>query len=180
MQTEIQRYTRTAQWLHWIMAAVIIVAWSLGFYLEDLPRGPEKSALIGWHKAIGSTVILLVAIRLAWRATHRPPPLPESMVIWQQRAAHWVHRILYALMFAQPMVGWASSSARGFPVKLGGVIPLPALLMKDEVLAKSLSELHGFIGWTLAILVAGHVLMTLKHHFIDRDTVLLRMLPWKN
>lgn len=177
MQTDIQRYTRTAQWLHWIMAVIIIAAWSLGVYMADLPRGPDKTALVQWHKAIGSTVIVLVAIRLAWRATHRPPSLPDAIPLWQQKAAHGLHWLLYALMFAQPLIGWAMSSARGFPVALGGVVPLPALLMKDEVLAKSLTELHGVIGWVLAILVAGHIAMALKHHFIDRDTVLLRMLP---
>ena len=180
MQTDIQGYTRTAQWLHWIMALLIIAVWILGFYMADLPRGPDKTALVQWHKAIGSTVIVLVAIRLAWRATHRPPLLPDSIPVWQQQAAHGVHWLLYALMFIQPLSGWAMSSARGFPVLLGGVVPLPALLMKDESLAKALTGLHEVGGWALAILVAGHVAMALKHHFIDRDTVLSHMLPWKS
>lgn len=180
MPIEIQRYTRTAQWLHWIMAVIIVVVWILGFYMADLPRGPDKTLLVQWHKAIGSTAIVLVAIRLAWRATHSPPPLPDSVPSWQQKTAHWVHWLLYALIFAQPMIGWAMSSARGFPVSLGGVIPLPALLMKDEILAKSLTELHEVVGWSLAVLVAGHIAMALKHHFFDRDTVLLRMSPWQS
>jgi cytochrome b561 len=177
MQPAIQGYARTARWLHWIMAAIVIAVWTLGFYLADLPRGPEKTALIQWHKAIGSTVIVLAAIRLAWRALHRPPALPEAMPTWQRRATHWMHGILYALMFAQPLSGWAMSSARGFPVLLAGLMPLPALLAKDEALAKTLTAAHEAIGWSLAILVAGHAAMALKHHFIDRDAVLRRMLP---
>jgi cytochrome b561 len=180
MQTEIQRYTRTAQWLHWIMALIIVAVWILGFYMADLPRGPDKTALIQWHKVIGSTVIVWMAIRLAWRATHQPPALPDSMPVWQQKTVHGVHWLLYALMFAQPFSGWAMSSARGFPVALGGVVQLPALLAKDENLAKVLTGLHEAMGWVLAALVVGHVAMALKHHFIDRDAVLLRMLPWKH
>lgn len=179
MPNETLRYTRTAQWLHWIMALIIIGAWVLGFYLSGLPRGPEKSALIQWHKAIGSTVVVLVAIRLAWRAGHRPPPLPESMAPWQRAWAHGAHWLLYVLMLAQPLSGWAMSSARGFPVALAGLIPLPPMAAKDETLAKSLTEWHGLIGWALAILVLGHVAMALKHRFVDRDDVLIRMLPWR-
>jgi cytochrome b561 len=173
----IAHYTPTAKWLHWIMAVIIIAVWSLGFYLADLPRGPEKTALIQWHKAIGSLVLPLIVIRLSWRLTHRPPALPGSIPVLQQRLAHGLHWALYALMFAQPLSGWAMSSAFGFPVALGGLITLPGLIAKDEILGKSLVGLHGAIGWTLGLLVVGHIAMALKHHFVDKDTVLLRMAP---
>ncbi len=175
MQTEIAQYTSTAKWLHWIMAVLIILLLALGFYMSDLPRGPEKTALIQTHKAIGTIVLALAALRLGWRLNNLPPPLPVSISELQQKAAHWVHWALYGLMFAQPLSGWAMSSARGFPVALGGVIPLPALVGKNEALAKALTELHELIGWSLAILIIGHVGMALKHHFIDKDGILLRM-----
>ncbi len=175
MQTESPHYTPTAKWLHWIMAVLIILLLAVGFYMSGLPRGPEKTALIQTHKAIGTIVLVLAAIRLGWRLNHLPPPLPDSISELQQRATYGVHWALYGLMLAQPLSGWAMSSARGFPVALGGVIPLPALVAKNEALAKTLTELHELIGWGLAILVIGHVGMALKHRFIDKDGILLRM-----
>jgi cytochrome b561 len=172
-----EHYTATAKWLLWLMAVIIIVVWVLGFYLADLPRGPDKSALIQLHKAIGSTVLILVAVRLAWRVTHTPPPLSSTIPNWQQTAAHGAHWVLYALMLAQPVTGWGISSALGYPVAIAGVIPLPALVGKDEGLADSFKEAHEFIGFTLAFLVAGHIAMALKHHLHDRDDTLRRMIP---
>lgn len=177
MHSEIQRYTPTARWLHWIMAAIIIVVWSLGFYLEDLPKGPDRTGLIQWHKAIGSLVLALVIYRLVWRLKHPAPALPASIPAWQQKTAEVAHWVLYALMFAQPLSGWAMSSARGYPVALGGIIPLPPLSGKNEAFADFLLGVHGMIGWTLALLVVGHIAMACKHHFLDHEPILSRMLP---
>ncbi len=177
METESQFYTSTAKWLHWIMAVLIILLLALGFYMSDLPRGPEKTALIQVHKAVGTIVLALAAVRLYWRLKHEPPPLPASISLLQQQATHAVHWALYGLMFLQPLSGWAMSSARGFPVALAGIIPLPALVEKNEALAETLTEAHELIGTVLAILVIGHVAMALKHHFLDKDGVLLRMGP---
>jgi cytochrome b561 len=177
METQIEHYTPTAKWLHWIMAFLIILLLVLGFYLSGLPRSPEKTTLIQIHKAVGTIALALAVWRLVWRLNHPEPPLPASISALQQKATHAVHWALYVLMFAQPLSGWAMSSARGFPVALGGLIPLPPLLAKDEALGKSLTGVHQLIGWALAILVIGHVAMALKHHFVDRDSTLLRMLP---
>lgn len=177
MNQAIDHYTPLAKWLHWIIAALIIAALALGFYIEDLPRGPEKTDLIQWHKAGGTLILALVVARLAWRAGHKPPALPEALPAWQQAAARFAHWGLYALMLAQPINGWLMSNAFGYPVKLLGLVPLPTLLEKNQELADLLKEGHGVIGTALAILVAGHAVAALKHHFLDRDAVLLRMLP---
>ena len=175
MQTETMEYSPTAKWLHWIMAVLIIALLILGFYMADLPKGPDKTALVQFHKAIGTVMLVLAAVRLWWRIGHTPPPLPASIAAWQAQVVYSAHWLLYGLMIAQPLSGWAMSSARGFPVALAGIIPLPALVGKNESLGEILKELHEFIGWSLAILVIGHVAMALKHHFIDRDGLLLRM-----
>ena len=177
METEIEHYTPTAKWLHWIMALLIILLLMLGFYLSGLPRSPEKTTLIQIHKAIGTIVLALAVWRLVWRSNHPAPLLPASISALQQQSTNAVHWALYVLIFAQPLSGWAMSSARGFPVALGGLIPLPPLVAKDEALGKTLTGVHEVIGWTLAILVIAHVVMALKHHFIDRDGIMLRMLP---
>lgn len=177
MHDEVEHYTAPAKWLHWIMAAVIIIVWIAGVYLADLPKGPDKTLWIQWHKAIGSLVLPLLVLRLTWRLTHQPPALPASIPALQQKVAHWAHWALYGLMLAQPLGGWAMSSAFGYPVRMAGFITLPALLEKNEDLGKVLVEVHEVTGWVLGILVAGHIVLALKHHFMDKDAVLLRMAP---
>lgn len=177
MQTEIDTYTSTAKWLHWIMAVLILTLLAVGFYVADLPRGPEKTQLIQIHKAAGTVALLLVIVRLGWRFKHLPPVLPEQIPELQKKLAHAVHWIIYFLMVAQPLSGWAVSSARGFPVALAGFIPLPPLVGKDEALAEAVTEIHEFFGWSLAILLIGHIAMAVKHQLIDRDNLMKRMLP---
>lgn len=177
MNTTRDEYTATAKWLHWVMAALIVLAWVIGLYVADLPKGPEKALIMGWHKGFGTAVLALLTARLAWRLLNPPPRLPDSMSPGLQQAAHSAHWTLYGLMIAQPMSGWVISSGYGYPVKLIGLITLPALVEKNEALAETFVEIHQFLGWALAALVVGHVVMAIKHHHIDRDGVLKRMLP---
>lgn len=170
------RYTPTAIALHWLLALAIVAAFGLGLYVDDLPISPQRIKLISWHKWAGVTILVLSALRLLWRLTHRPPPdLP--MPAWQQRAAHAAHHALYVLFFAVPLAGWAYSSAAGFPIVWFGVLPLPDLLPVDKALAQSIKPVHATLAWALAVVVVLHVAAALKHHFIDRDGLLDRMRP---
>lgn len=171
------RYTSTAIALHWLLAVVMLGLLWLGFYMHGLRFSPLKLKLFNWHKWIGVCVPLLAFLRLAWRATHRPPELPAAMSPLARHAAGGLHLVLYALMFAIPVSGWLMSSAKGFRTVWFGVLPLPNLVGKDEALGAQLLELHAALNWGLLALVAAHALAALKHHFIDRDDVLLRMLP---
>lgn len=171
------RYTLTAIVLHWLVALLIFAAIPLGFYMHDLPVSPTKLHLYSYHKWIGVTVMLLLAIRLAWRSTHRPPALPDSMPSWQQLASHVIHWGLYMLMLAVPFSGWLMSSAKGFQTVWFGVLPLPDLVGKDKALGETLSLVHSELNYLLLVLVALHVAAALKHHFIDKDDIALRMLP---
>ena len=121
-------------------------------------------------------VFLLVLVRLAWRATHRPPAAPP-MPAWQQRASQMAHAALYALFFAVPLAGWAYSSAAGFPVVLFGVLPLPDFVAPDRALSEVLKPVHQWLAYALAAVIVLHVAAALKHHFVDRDGLLLRMMP---
>ncbi|MCS6945127.1 MAG: cytochrome b [Sutterellaceae bacterium] len=170
------RYTRTAIVLHWTVAALIVVAFPLGLYMQTLEFSPAKLRLYSYHKWIGVTVFALALLRLAWRLTHPAPPLPQHASAWQRRAAAVTHGALYALMLAIPLSGWLMSSAKGVPTVWFGVLPLPDLVGRDEVLAATLKRLHMTLNYTLAVLVAAHVAAALKHHLVDRDDVLRRML----
>lgn len=172
-----QHYTRTAKGLHWLMALLILGMLGLGFYMQGLPLSPEKLKLYSWHKWAGVTVFLLGIVRLAWRATHLPPALPAAMPWLLQRAAQAIHLLLYLLMLAIPLSGWLMSSAKGFQTVWFGVLPLPDLVAKDKDLGDFLESLHLNLNLQLIGLLVAHVGASLKHHFIDKDDVLLRMLP---
>lgn len=170
-------YTRTAKTLHWLMAGLLFALLALGIYMHDLPLSPEKLKLYSWHKWGGVTAFLLLFIRLGWRTTRRPPALPASMAGWQRQAAHAGHLLLYALMLAIPLSGWLMSSAKGFQTVYFGVLPLPDLIGKNKELGELLALVHQSFNLLFIMLLAGHVGAALKHHFIDRDDILTRMLP---
>ena len=172
-----ERYTRTAILLHWLIALLIFTAFPLGIYMHDLPFSPDKLKLYSWHKWIGVSIFLLAIVRLTWRATHRPPALPEAMAGWEKLAARAVHFSLYALIIIIPLSGWLMSSAKGFQTVWLGVLPLPDLLSKNKELGDLLKETHEVLNFLMLSLVLAHVGAALKHHFIERDSILSRMLP---
>ncbi|MDL5030352.1 cytochrome b [Pelomonas sp. APW6] len=176
MSPQTPRYTATAIALHWLLAVAIVGAFGVGLYMSDLPLSPTRLKLYNWHKWAGVTILALSALRLLWRLGHRPPadlPMPA----WQARAAHAVHLLLYVAFFAVPLSGWAYSSAAGFPIVWFGVLPLPDFVPVDKPLAHQLKELHEMLAWGLALLVLAHIGAALKHHLIDKDGLLLRMMP---
>jgi cytochrome b561 len=176
MNLPIKKYDKGARALHWLSALLVIGALAAGWTMVGLPFSPLKVKAFNWHKWIGITVLALTLLRIVWRATHKPPePLP--MPAWQRKVAHALHGLLYLLLLAQPLVGWANSSAAGIPVVWFGVLPLPDFVPHDKALAGNLEHLHGLLGLLLAVLIALHLLAALKHHFIDRDDTLRRMLP---
>jgi len=170
------RYDNVAIVFHWLLALMIIGAFIVGTYMTGLPFSMQRLKLYNWHKWAGMTILALSALRLLWRLTHRPPAEPAGPH-WQQVAAKTVHRLMYVLFFAIPLVGWAYSSAAGFQVVVFGVLPLPNLLDTDKALAESIKPWHGWLAWALAALVLLHVAAGLKHHFVDRDGLLNRMRP---
>lgn len=169
------RYTTPAIVLHWLVALLIFVAFPLGVYMHELPLSPDKLKLYSYHKWIGITILMLVSLRVVWRLTHTPPPLPVDMVAWQRRASQVVHGLLYGLILAIPLSGWLMSSAKGFQTVWFGVLPLPDLIGKDKALGESLAELHEALNFTLLALVGLHVGAALKHHFLEHRPFLQRM-----
>ena len=172
------RYTGTAIGLHWIVVILIVAAWAVGLTMVDLPLSPQKLKLYSWHKWIGVSIFLLTLARLAWRAAHQPPTLSHSIPAWQIRAAAVSHALLYALLFAIPLSGWLFSSASGVPVVYLGLVQLPDLVGRDKALAGLLKQVHVVLNWTLFVIACIHVTAALKHHLVDRDDVLARMLPF--
>ncbi|MFV0680822.1 cytochrome b [Ottowia sp.] len=175
------RYTTTAIALHWLLALALVGIFVVGVVMSGMPFSPQRLKLYNWHKWAGITVLALSALRLVWRLTHRPPELPAQVLAvmppWQRLAHHGTHGLLYVLFFAVPLIGWAYSSAAGFPVVLFGVWPLPDWVPKDKALADAIKPWHAVAAFTLAALVVLHVLAAIKHQLIDRDGLLARMMP---
>ena len=168
------RYTGVAIGLHWLLALMIVGSFGVGLYMTELPLSPTRLKLYNWHKWAGITILCLSALRLLWRLTHRPPadvPMPS----WQGRAAHVTHGLLYALFFIVPLVGWAYSSAAGYPIVWFGVLPLPDFVPVDKSLAEAIKPWHERTAMLLAALVVLHVAGAVKHQFIDRDGLVNRI-----
>lgn len=170
-------YTPTAKTLHWLMTLLLFGLLALGFYMQDLPLSPQKLQLYSWHKWAGVTVFLLVLFRLAWRVTHRPPALPDHLSKVMRFAAQAGHMMLYVLMIAIPLSGWLMSSAQGFQTVWFGILPIPDLVDKNQELGNLLQTVHESLNLLFVAVIAGHVSAALKHHFIDKDAILIRMLP---
>ena len=175
------RYTTVAMVLHWLLALVIVGLFGVGLYMADLPFSPLRLKLYNWHKWAGITFLALTVLRLLWRLTHRPPALPQAVTLampsWQVRAYHATHHLLYALFFAVPLIGWAYSSAAGFPIVLFGQLPLPDFVAPSKELAALIKPLHELSAFGLIGLAGLHIAAALKHHWIDRDGLLDRVLP---
>lgn len=169
-------YSFAARSAHWLMAALIVATFSLGLYMVDLPLSPQKLKLISYHKWLGVAVLALVLWRMYVRVT-RPVPPPLAGPAWQRMLASATHALLYALMIAVPMSGWLMSSAKGFQVVFLGVVPLPDLVGKNEALGDLLATAHVVLNYTLLSLVGLHVAAAVKHHLVDRDATLARMIP---
>ena len=173
-----QRYTKTAMLLHWLIALMIVSAFFLGLTMVDIPGfTPTKLKYFSWHKWLGVTVLALAAIRLLWRLANKPPAALVSIPPWQHKVADGVHYLLYFLMFAAPISGYLYGSAAGVPVVYLKLVTLPALIGPDPELKAVLKTVHYVLVMTMAGVVVAHALAALKHHFIDRDVTLKRMLP---
>lgn len=181
------RYTRTAMLLHWLVAALVIgnvvLALSVGWFPDALVR-----PAIDTHKSIGITVLGLVVMRILWRLSHRPPALPAAYPRRERRLAHAAHLVLYALILALPLSGWIHDSAfkdaGAHPLKLFGLVPWPRIgfIMRLDPATKAAVHarwfsIHVMLSYGLYALLALHLLGVLKHELVDRDHVLVRMMP---
>lgn len=177
MSARQNEYTTTAKYLHWGMAAIWIVSWCIGMtavYLRE-ELNPEHGLTI-LHKAIASTILFLVVLRVLWRLTHPAPHLPSSMSPAMRKAAHYGHIALYVVaLVLLPLSGWFWSSVADKPIMVLYLFELPPLTAPDPSLYDLAGWMHAITGWFCGALVAGHILVAIKHRFVDRDGILERM-----
>jgi cytochrome b561 len=178
-ETKTTEYTSTAKWLHWGMALVWITSWSLGIlathWRDALNPHHELTFL---HKALASTLLFMIVVRVAWRLKNRPPALPDSMPAMMKRGAVIGHVLLYAIaLIALPLSGWYWSSVADKPILVASLFFLPPLVEPDPDLYDLAKYIHTWTSWFCGALVGGHLLIALKHQLIDKDNILAGMLP---
>jgi cytochrome b561 len=179
-------YGGVAKLLHWLIVGLIVVQWVLAEWAHEAEhaRGAhpaaaiEQLALLARHKSVGLTIFALALVRLIWRRVSPPPPLPPVMPRWQTVASRLTHYAFYVVLFAMPISGLVMSAAANYPVAYFGLFTVPDLVAPDEDLEELMEEVHEMLFNALVVLAGLHVVAALKHHFIDRDDVLRRMVPW--
>ena len=178
LRDDTESWSTPAKLFHWLMAALIFAQIALGLVAVSWHVSPTKLNLFVWHKSTGILILALLALRLLWRLSHRAPQLPWEMPLWERAAAQLSHFLLYALMVALPLTGWIISSASNVPFKIFWAIPLPAIAAPDKALADLFATIHGWLVTLLALVLVAHIGAALRHHYVRKDTVLSRMLPW--
>ncbi|HGI8166039.1 TPA: cytochrome b [Legionella pneumophila] len=160
--------------LHWVMAILIIGLLALGLYMVELPISLQKLKLYGWHKEYGLLVLALVIVRLSWRIINSTPQL--TLPWWEKLAARLMHWAFYGFMFAMPISGWLITSAAGLPASFFGLFTLPNLIAPNEAWREFFEWAHQWLGYGLIAAIFLHVSAALKHHFINKDDILRRMI----
>jgi len=169
-------YDVAARVLHWTTAVLVLFLLPLGVVIANRWGGEWKDWLYNLHRSIGTVLMLVILIRVGYRLTHQPLPLPDEIPLSQRRASRVVHWALYTLLVLQPFVGWAGSSAFPAPVIVFGLFNLPMIAPADRALSDQLLLVHRTIGLTIACFVTVHIAAAIYHHFVRKDGVLMRMI----
>lgn len=171
------RYSTVSLVLHWLIAGLVVTQLGL-VWAHEATEGSTSREFMNLHKSVGLSILVLTLARLGWRIANPAIPLPAGTPRWQKLAARGTHVLFYVFLIAMPLVGWAASSAAGRDIVWFGLFEWPLLpIGGGRETAGSLMDAHEIAGKLLIALVVLHVLGALKHHFVDRDNVLHRMIP---
>jgi cytochrome b561 len=170
------QYGTTAKLFHWLIVALLVVQYPIGWLMPDIHRGQQPGAGMTVHISLGLLILAFIVLRFIWRLSH--PVAPESSLpIWQRFSSEVVHWMLYFLVLATTLTGWLFASFRGWSVSFFYLFPLPMLASDNAAAGKAIDGLHQAAEWTLLVFVGLHVLAALLHIFVYRDRVMQRMLP---
>jgi cytochrome b561 len=170
------QYGTTAKVFHWLVVALLLVQYLIGWLMPDLHRGMKPGAAMTFHLSVGMTILVLIVLRFAWRLTH--PVAPESSLPpWQRLSSEAVHWLLYALVLTTTVTGWLFASFRGWSISFLYLAPMPMLASDNAAAGKAIDGLHQAMEWALLVVIGIHVASALAHIFIYRDRIMQRMLP---
>jgi cytochrome b561 len=170
------QYGPTAKIFHWLIVALLMVQYPIGWLMPDLHRDTKPGAPMTFHISFGIVILTLIVLRLVWRLRH--PVAPDSTLPpWQRLSSEAVHWLLYALVLATTVTGWLFASFRGWSISLLYLVPLPMLASDNAAAGKTIDGVHQAMELSLLVVIGMHVAAALAHHFIYRDRVMQRMLP---
>ena len=174
--TRCLQYGTTAKVFHWLVLALLLVQYPLGWPMPDIHRGTEPGAAMSFHVSLGIVILLLIVARLVWRLTHPVAP-DNALPPWQRLTSQAAHWLLYALVLATTITGWLFASFRGWSMSFFYLVPLPMLTSEDAAAGKAIDGWHQVMEWTLLVVIGLHVAAALAHLFFYRDRIMQRMLP---
>jgi len=170
------QYGITAKLFHWLVVALLLVQYPIGWLMPDIHRNMKPGAAMTFHVSFGILILLLIVVRLAWRLAH--PVAPESSLPpWQRLSSEAVHWLLYALILATTITGWVFASFRGWSMSVFYLVPMPMLAPENAAAGKVIDGLHQAMEWALLVVIGLHLAAALAHFFIYRDRIMQRMLP---
>jgi cytochrome b561 len=175
MKSATGTFALPARVLHWLMAALILAMLFVGVGMVA-SVSERHEWLLRLHKPLGIAILILAVVRLAVRLRRSPPPLPADLPVLQKLAAHASHWLLYVLMIAMPLIGWAMLSAGGYPVMLSDSLRLPSIFPVSPIAFAVLRNLHTLLAMLLFLTFLAHMAAALYHGLIRRDGVLSSML----
>ncbi len=170
------QYGVTAKIFHWLIVALLMVQYPIGWLMPDLHRDMKPGAPMTFHVSFGIAILALIVLRLVWRLTHPVAPA-STLPPWQRLSSEATHWLLYALVLATTVTGWLFASFRGWSIFLFYLVPLPILASDNAAAGKTIDGLHQAMELALLVVIGLHVATALAHHFIYRDRVMQRMLP---
>jgi cytochrome b561 len=174
--TDRTQYDTTAKVLHWLVVALLLAQYLIGWLMPDIHRGMKPGDAMTWHISVGIVILALIVLRLVWRLTHRVAP-ESSLEPWQRSAAEAAHWLMYGLVLLTTISGWLFASFRGWSISLFFLTPLPMLSSENPDALRAINHWHQKFEWTLLILIGLHVLAAVVHLLFYRNRVMHRMLP---
>lgn len=169
------RYSAVARTFHWSVVMLIVVQFGVAWTMPEIGRGTRPEGLVGWHLSFGTAILFVALARLAWRLSHKPPPPPRGLVPALQKLSRLTHALLYALLIVLPLMGWANASARGWAIKLFGIVPLPPLVPTGSALGRQMGDIHATTAIIFLGVIGLHIAGAVYHSLVLRDRTLQRM-----
>jgi cytochrome b561 len=169
-------YGVTAKFFHWLIFLLLAAQYAVGSIMPHIGRKTLDEGWVAWHLSIGAAILFVIALRLIWRLI-RPVPLLTNLPPLEQKLARFTHLMLYLLVFAMTVLGWAAANARGWDVKLFGLVTLPALAPNGSHWGHQAGDIHNILVYVLLGFILLHVAGALYHYVVLRDRLMQRMLP---
>jgi cytochrome b561 len=174
--TDAPGYGLVAKILHWLILLLLAVQYAIGSIMPHIGRKTLDEGWVSWHFSVGAAILFFIVIRLIWRLLHSVPPLP-TLTPLERVVSGFTHWALYLLVLVMTLLGWAATNARGWDVKLFGLVTLPSVAPKGSPWGNQCADIHDLLVYVLLGFIILHVGAAAYHYFVKRDGVAARMVP---